>query len=583
MKKRFLFGAVVLAGLLACNKEVNNDEKPINPETDSQVKTEVIGAVLSEKDSKASIEASTGAFSWALTDHVAFYNGSTFVKSGASSSASPSTTFELTYSGTRSAYAYYPYYLVQEASTEVNGTGALASIGSSVDKVVLPSSYALADVSGTAMLCPMIAGNAGKSWTFHQLCGLLQLTVNGIPSSSNYLKIDFNGQKVSGVFTVNSPVSEAPGISTMGNSEEDVITINGLSTETSVTVNIPLPEGSGYGNVTVVAYNESNVPLMAAHTSIKAEGTYYQAVRAKAKPRTVTLSQGVFSIAEGKYALIAPGNLEYQASTGTFRFVRPGWWRWGGKGRDVGGGNVYADNRDTQENWIDLFGWGASGWHDSSDSEWSHYQPWDASQETITGNNNKYGYGPNPNGSDPSLVGANARGDWGVYNTVGLDAPGTWRLMTKDEVVYVVSERAASTVSGTENARFVKARIPGQVTGLILFPDLYSHPEGAPSFININDGTKAFNTNNFSESQTEYEAQWAALESAGAVFLPSAGLRTDNTKVSNVDSRGYYWTSTFVLENPDCAYELEWSGAGIYPSNKGGRRRGMSVRLIKEL
>ena len=186
MKKKVLFVAALLAGMVACNKEVKEEgSTPSAPQANADgVITEVVGAVLGDKDNKASIETSTGAFSWALTDHVAFYDGSTFVKSDAASSASKSTTFTISYSGTRSAYAYYPYYLVQEVSTEVNGTGALAAIGSSTDKVVLPATYSLADVSGSTTPCPMVAENSGSSWTFHQLCGLLRLTVNLIPSGA---------------------------------------------------------------------------------------------------------------------------------------------------------------------------------------------------------------------------------------------------------------------------------------------------------------------------------------------------------------------------------------------------------------
>lgn len=585
MKKKVLFVAALLAGMMACNKEVKEEgTTPSAPQANADgVITEVVGAVLGDKDNKASIETSTGAFSWALTDHVAFYDGSTFVKSDAASSASKSTTFTISYSGTRSAYAYYPYYLVQEVGTEVNGTGALAAIGSSTDKVVLPATYSLADVSGSTTPCPMVAENSGSSWTFHQLCGLLRLTVNLIPSGASYLKIDFNGQKVSGVFTVNAPKSETPGISTESNSTEDLITINGLSGQSSVTVNIPLPEGDGYGNITVVAYNGSNVPLMATHTSIKGDGTYYQATRAKAKPRMAALTQGVFSIAAGKYALIAPGNLMYQASTATWKFASPGWSRCS----STSGGNLTVDGRDQQEAWIDLFGWGTSGWHNASDPEWSHYQPWDASQETITGNNNKFGYGPNPTGSELSLVGVNANGDWGVYNRIGLDAPGTWRSLTQEEIAYLVNGRNASTVLGTENARFVKARIPGKVTGLMLFPDHYNHPEGAPSLTAINQASQPFTSNNFATEQVEYEAQWAALESAGVVFLPTAGLRGDikdgKCTISNADYQGNYWTSTYRDGKNDCASILKFDKSGVNPNQYAGRERGMSVRLIKEL
>jgi hypothetical protein len=128
--------------------------------------------------------------------------------------------------------------------------------------LTLPASYTLAQVSGTTTSCPMIATNTpGEGWTFKHLCGLLRLTVSGIPTDDGtFLKVDFGGCQVSGAFTLASPVT--PGTSTIGTSPgspNDQITITELGGASEVTVNIPLPAGA-YGDVVVTAFNSSNVP-----------------------------------------------------------------------------------------------------------------------------------------------------------------------------------------------------------------------------------------------------------------------------------------------------------------------------------
>ena len=76
---------------------------------------------------------------------------------------------------------------------------------------------------------------------------------------------------------------------------------------------------------------------------------------------------GLFSVAAGKQVLFSQGNLQYQASTNTWRFAEN---QWDALQRD--GGNETSSNRETQSKWIDMFGWGTSGW----DSGATEYQPW---------------------------------------------------------------------------------------------------------------------------------------------------------------------------------------------------------------
>lgn len=72
--------------------------------------------------------------------------------------------------------------------------------------------------------------------------------------------------------------------------------------------------------------------------------------------------KGAFSVSPNKLVYFSKGNLQYQASTNTWRFAENQWDYVG----DATEGNVYMDDvkcnnsyiSQTYNGWIDLFGWG---------------------------------------------------------------------------------------------------------------------------------------------------------------------------------------------------------------------------------
>jgi hypothetical protein len=169
------------------------------------------------------------------------------------------------------------------------------------------------------------------------------------------------------------------------------------------------------------------------------------------------------------------------------------------------------------------------------------------------------------------LTGDYANADWGVYNAIsnGGNATGMWRTLTKDEWGYLLNERNASTVSGTENARYAWATVNG-TAGLIVFPDSFTLPAGVV--------IDAESINVYSTINNVYSIEdWAQLESAGAIFLPAAGART-GTQVSGTGEECFYWSST---------YTSAYNGYGM--NNYDGirvtsisRYYGCTVRLVKD-
>lgn len=176
-------------------------------------------------------------------------------------------------------------------------------------------------------------------------------------------------------------------------------------------------------------------------------------------------------------------------------------------------------------------------------------------------------------GDTVNLRGNYAKYDWGVYCSYTGASPYkinnggeySWRLLTEKEDTYILGPntnprpgsncRRSSTVNGVPNARFIKARLTNAsngnglgLNGIIIFPDTYIHPSSdlAPLPTKINDPNSTFTDNNYTI------AQWTAMETAKAVFLPAAGCRWGAVgkngvkyyKVQDINKHCYYWSST---------------------------------------
>lgn len=265
-------------------------------------------------------------------------------------------------------------------------------------------------------------------------------------------------------------------------------------------------------------------------------------------------SNALFSIASDRKVRFSCGNLRYRATTATWRFADNQF--------DVVGmdnSNISAD----YDGWIDLFGWGTSGWNSGANA----YQPY----STLAGDQDYWIGGVHYNG----LVGEFRNADWGVYNAIenGGNRAGMWRLLTRDEMSYMIFGRLASTVNGVYNAHYAPCQVAG-VNGLAVFPDIYVHPKDVPAPEEINDADGNYTANVYSLEQ------WQMMEDAGCVFLPSAGCRIGTT-VTQVGEDLYYWTSTAYCDNaagvlmmPSCSY--------LSISYLVGRGRGHSVRLVMD-
>ena len=246
---------------------------------------------------------------------------------------------------------------------------------------------------------------------------------------------------------------------------------------------------------------------------------------------------GLFSVSATKQVHFSQGNLQYQASTNTWRFAEHQYDYVGTQTADERGnygGNVSgSDNRSissTYSGWIDLFGWGT---------------------------------GSNPTLSSTSYMDYGTFVDWGsnpISN--GGNTVNQWRTLTIAEWNYLLNTRTdASSKRGTGN-------ING-VGGLIILPDSWTLPLGC-SF------TSGFTTYDWAHNSYTL-AQWAQMEAAGAVFLPAAGYRygTNDNYVGNL---GNYWSSTPF--NESSAYYMYFYSNDLNVIFSNFRGYGFSVRPV---
>ena len=165
--------------------------------------------------------------------------------------------------------------------------------------------------------------------------------------------------------------------------------------------------------------------------------------------------------------------------------------------------------------------------------------------------------------------------DWGSNSDLQTTLGTGWFTLSSAEWTYLFNSRSASTVNGTSNGRYAKAKV-NDVWGVILFPDTYTHPDGVTAPVGVNAaGDTGWNGNNYTI------ADWTKMESAGCVFLPGAGYRMGES-VASAGIFGGYWSAT--PNGEDAAYGVYYySGYLDTAWTNYTRNHGLSVRLVRQV
>ena len=486
--------------------------------------------------------------------------------------------------GTNSNYGTYEY------ETAVSGNVipfncVYGNAGEATYRAIYPASYA--DVQGRLVMpeiqktpdgsltgYPMYAESNTTFLDFKNLGGVLKLSLQceGITISSIQVTSD---HKLSGTYTID-----------YNNGDPILREVNGTGTN-SVILSCTEPQDissakSFYISLPVFNYRFLQLKFFATNGHVCTKTMYNGNLNlSRSSIITITLAgstqldftpeagvlPGLFSIAPGTQVHFSSGNMQY-TTEGTHAVVggtSEGTWRFAPNQYDyVGTGNTNIGS--TYKGWIDLFGWGTSGWNSGVNNNNGYkYMPY--SYGGMTGSI----YGP----GEHDLTGNYSNADWAVYNAIsnGGNQPRKWRCLTKDEWMYLTTGRAnydTKRGSGTVNG----------VGGQIFLPDNWQQPDGCPVFNpSYADAVNEWGPNTYTA------AQWARMEANGAIFLPASGRRAGNA-VTYVGLRGGYWSTT-ASGDANAVGPYIWSVAPGTPGTESDydyyfvRTVGLSVRPIK--
>ena len=204
----------------------------------------------------------------------------------------------------------------------------------------------------------------------------------------------------------------------------------------------------------------------------------------------------LYSVSPTNRICFSKGNLQYQASTNTWRFAEHQWDVVGAENRKISGAN---------DGWIDLYGW------------LNALDPVNCSEniEDYKERGNCWNRIPITNGGNHLKV---------------------WRIHSNEEWDYLLYKR--KTASGLNH---VWATVNG-VGGIVLLPDSWS-----TSYYTLQKSKD--NQNRFSDNIISRSDWTSKLEAHGAVFLPVTGSRKGKS-VGYVGTSGTYWTASLCYDSP---------------------------------
>lgn len=273
------------------------------------------------------------------------------------------------------------------------------------------------------------------------------------------------------------------------------------------------------------------------------------------------LGTGEFTVAKNgnivKKVRISLGNLQYQASTGLWRFAEN---QWDYRGNNAG--NTTETNRDSQSDWIDLFGYGTSGKGNPS------YAP------TLYQNSGQYG----PNSGDDI---SGTVYDWGTNEiSNGGNQPNKWRTLTREEWQYLTDANNSRSNLRHGKQGFVRLYLSNGsfVRGMMFVPDNYPYTDHTLTW-------------SYNERKDITWNDWSNYFSKrGCIFIPSAGQRYGLSVTfgeNSTEQCGYYWSSSSNGSNYAYMYKMKYyastESADQVQCQSFERKYGLSVRLVRDV
>lgn len=576
MNRLHLFASLILCSLVltACSKDPAADTNGI-PENAIFLTTEGF-----HNETKTSVQ--DYSVEWVTGDEVRIVNSQTNDRTVTVVPATGEAYIGEALGGSGAMRGYYPLSIITTSGASDHATSPT---------IVVPDRYESHYSNGRQVLAlPMIASADEGATTiqFQHVTAAVRVVLRNdmdFALTLDSVVVSSTAYKLSGIVTPNltsSPdldIAAQPGSGsvTVRFSDSPSIAADGFDTvqvpilpigESQLTIEVYAHSKVGtvlnLHNVTNANYDfhysctpSSNTPALGRNTMATARIALKRSADTELPAIMEEIDHSLFTIngSDGKVRF-SKGNLQYQASTSTWRFAEQQY-------EIIGSDNSNISN--SYSGWIDLFGWGTSG-HNFGSGYGSAYQPWSTSTTADD-------YGPI---GKKDLSGVYVNGDWGVENPIGSDVADTWYTLTSNAWDTLLNRRPASTINGTINARYTEALINTDGTslkGLIIFPDNYT--AGTPNGVTWGtiNASSAWGTNCTT-------AGWASLEAAGCVFLPTTGYRDDST-TSGLNNNGVYWSRSCDKTTTTAAYRLRFYSNYITHYNSCVRYRGCAVRLVR--
>ena len=330
-------------------------------------------------------------------------------------------------------------------------------------------------------------------------------------------------------------------------------------------VDVYVFDGTEDGHRKVYRYRAGEATTHSASTTVASNMIYTVEVGnpERIQPPYPYLGTGEFSVSPTKKVRFAMGNLQYQASTGMWRFAETQLVSF-----SDGEGNLVTNNRDQQALWIDLFGFGTSGKGGYYPTTYTNSVSGNYATTSINGTLN----------------------DWGVNEiSNGGNQPNKWRTLTRSEWQFLMAVNYSSDAvqSALRHDKQVLAVVhegdiystSAMAEGILIAPDDYTpnpawQQEGAAIHITPN--------------------QYNAFIQAGCIFLPmTGGYYSYNYYTQRIvlypdgnELDGFYWSSTYEDSKP-WAFKLkcETNGGGTQVSCVyfTGGYEGCAVRLVRDV
>lgn len=376
-------------------------------------------------------------------------------------------------------------------------------------------------------------GMAYKAKLLNQ-CALVKFTTNEIPVETVVTVSGLNNQ-------VSVNLGE-PATFTSSKVDGGNIALHAESTTSRWAILLPQTDFTG---VTANAFGFDEASVSFGEVSSINENDY---LTTGASFTMTALPEGMlsslFSVSETQQVYFSQGNLQYIGSAAT------PYWKFADHQYDYFGNNgqiSFDQNADR-----DLFCWGTSGVQGTA----TWYQPWQV--ESWPASN--YRSDVTGGASLPQNL------DWGVNIGDGT----TWRTLTNTEWYYLLSHHTngQATVCGNH--------------GIVILPNDWTLPAGCSFNSGFDEdwGRNTYNSN-----------QWAAMESAGAVFLPKSGRYRiyemgGDWEYEYASYSGYYWSATSSSSYNNYAYRWGFDSEEIYTyyliEDGDSRGVGYAVRLVHD-